>query len=251
MLGLLLAMAMAQADLPDATKLAEAFNAAKGKARIVMLVSPTCGACVEGADVIREEVLARLNDKRLAAFCVFVPMVKDDSRGAASEAAGRLKEAGVVSYWDGERELARAIARVVALPKGNTTAWDVYFVYDAGTDWGEAPPAPKFWMHQLAEDERLLDGEKFRAAVQKELDAMIPTKHLVLLTRKGCSGTATMRANLDQALKELAGWDYEVADLGELPQGDPRKGYPTPTLLHDGKDVYGLPAPEPGSDSPG
>ncbi|MGE0000547.1 MAG: hypothetical protein AB7F50_07475 [Fimbriimonadaceae bacterium] len=38
---LILAMAMGRADLPDASKLAEAFNAAKGKVRIVMLVSPT------------------------------------------------------------------------------------------------------------------------------------------------------------------------------------------------------------------
>ncbi|MGE0000546.1 MAG: hypothetical protein AB7F50_07480 [Fimbriimonadaceae bacterium] len=201
--------------------------------------------------MIRDGVVLKLNDKRLAAFTVYLPMVPGDSLKAATERAEKHREAGIDSFWDGGKVLANAFGKAVALPGGRETAWDVYFVYDASTEWGESPPAPKFWMHQLGQDDRRLDGGKFREAVQKELDAMKPNKHLVLLTREGCAGTATMRTNLDQALKELAGWDYETVDLGELPQGDPRKGYPTPTLLHDGKDVYGLPAPEPNSDSPG
>jgi hypothetical protein len=60
-----------------------------------------------------------------------------------------------------------------------------------------------------------------------------------------------MRKNLDAALNSLKGWSYEVLDLGKLPKGDPRRGYPTPTLLLKGHDVFGMPEPRGEADSPG
>lgn len=69
---------------------------------------------------------------------------------------------------------------------------------------------------------------------------------LVFLTRSGCANTAVMRANLDEALKTV-GPDarYDVIDLDTLPDSDPRRGYPTPTVLRGGRDLFGLPEPEP------
>ena len=67
---------------------------------------------------------------------------------------------------------------------------------------------------------------------------------LVLLTRGGCANTGTLRANLDDALRSLGStFTYEVVDLDTLPEADARRGYPTPTLLHDNRDVFDLPAP--------
>jgi hypothetical protein len=69
---------------------------------------------------------------------------------------------------------------------------------------------------------------------------------LVFLTRDGCVNTATMRANLDAALKSLSvASSYDVVDQGTLPEGDIRRGYPTPTLLYGNSDVFGMPAPSP------
>ena len=67
---------------------------------------------------------------------------------------------------------------------------------------------------------------------------------LVLLTRGGCVFTTTMRANLDAALKSMnrAG-DYQFIDLDTLPKTDARTGYPTPTLLLDDVDLFGMPQP--------
>ncbi|MCC6403543.1 MAG: hypothetical protein IT207_05990 [Fimbriimonadaceae bacterium] len=201
--------------------------------------------------MIRDDVVLKLKDKRLAAFSVYIPMVPGDSDKPAVEAAKRLEKAGIKSFWDGKRELGKAYASIVTLPKGRTIAWDIYFVYGPDAVWGRTPPKPVYWMHQLAVDDKCLDGTKFRVAVKKELDAMKQTKHLVLLTRDGCTGTVTMKANLDAAVKKLKGWDYEIVDLDKLPKGDPRKGYPTPTLLFAGKDLYGMAPPAPGTDSPG
>ena len=69
---------------------------------------------------------------------------------------------------------------------------------------------------------------------------------LVLLTRDGCPATASMRRNLDGALKSLGTTtSYELLNLDTLPVTDVRRGYPTPTLLFDSRDVFDLPQPAP------
>lgn len=69
---------------------------------------------------------------------------------------------------------------------------------------------------------------------------------LVLLTRADCVNTATMRANLDEALLSLQpAMTYDVIDLDTLPSTDVHQGYPTPTLLYANRDVFGLAEPRP------
>ncbi|MGI8924152.1 MAG: hypothetical protein ACR2HJ_08975 [Fimbriimonadales bacterium] len=200
--------------------------------------------------MIRDQVHLKLKDKRLATFSVFIPMVLGDKKAPAEESAKKMKRAGISSYWDGGLKLGRAYGKVVELPEAKTLAWDVYFVYGPDAVWGEAPPKPAYWMHQLGSDERCLDPDKFREAVKKELMAMGRSR-LALLTRGGCTGTSEMRKNLDAALKKLEGGSYDVLDLDVLPMSDPRRGYPTPTLLRGGKDIFGMSEPKAGADAPG
>ena len=70
--------------------------------------------------------------------------------------------------------------------------------------------------------------------------------NLVFLTRDGCVNTPDMVNNLDDALNALH-WpkDYQYIDIGKLPKTDIRTGYPTPTLLWKGKDLFGMPVPTP------
>ena len=73
-------------------------------------------------------------------------------------------------------------------------------------------------------------------------------KGLVFLTREGCVNTGRMRASLDEALRALGREvDYDLVDQAALGPRDPRSGYPTPTLLMDNKDAFGMPEPSPGS----
>jgi hypothetical protein len=69
---------------------------------------------------------------------------------------------------------------------------------------------------------------------------------LTFLTRDGCVNTSDMLANLDDALIGLK-WrrNYAYVDIGKLPKDDVRTGYPTPTLLWKGHDIFGLAAPPP------
>jgi hypothetical protein len=67
---------------------------------------------------------------------------------------------------------------------------------------------------------------------------------LVFLTRQGCVNTATMRANLDEALKTLGlPRDYQFIDADSLAPQDPRGGYGTPTVLYDARDIFDMPEP--------
>src|SRR5262245_3914167 len=71
-------------------------------------------------------------------------------------------------------------------------------------------------------------------------------KDLEFLTRDDCVNTPDMMTNTDDALSAL-GWphNYNVVNIGKLKSTDVRTGYPTPTLLWKGKDVFARPAPKP------
>jgi hypothetical protein len=74
---------------------------------------------------------------------------------------------------------------------------------------------------------------------------------LVFLTRDGCVNTPEVLNNLDDALKAL-GWptDYQYINISRLPKDDPRTGYPTPSVLWKGRDIFGLPIAKPPYDVP-
>lgn len=67
---------------------------------------------------------------------------------------------------------------------------------------------------------------------------------VVFLTREGCVNTVAMRANLDDALKALAlPNDYQFINADTLKESDPRGGYGTPTVLYEGRDLFGMSEP--------
>jgi hypothetical protein len=71
-----------------------------------------------------------------------------------------------------------------------------------------------------------------------------------LLTRPGCVQTRIVGERLGDALARLHGsLTHAVVDLSRLPETDRRRRYPTPTVLVDGRDLFGLPEP-PGGQAP-
>jgi len=72
---------------------------------------------------------------------------------------------------------------------------------------------------------------------------MKPPK-IELLGFPGCPNTPTLRANLASALETMGdGWTFVEVNQEQLPELDLRRGYPTPTILVDGRDLYGMPMP--------
>lgn len=81
-----------------------------------------------------------------------------------------------------------------------------------------------------------------------ESDANGSPLAIVFLTRDGCVSTPVMQAHLDVAMTSLDATlvetvSYEVVDQGRLPDDDARRGYPTPTILLNGKDLFGMSEP--------
>src|SRR5262249_43626384 len=75
---------------------------------------------------------------------------------------------------------------------------------------------------------------------------------LVLLARDTCACLPDMVKSLERALAVL-GWagDYACVNIGSLDDADVRKGYPSPTLLWHGRDLFGMPVPTPPFAAPG
>jgi|GEM_PF-1959405 len=67
-----------------------------------------------------------------------------------------------------------------------------------------------------------------------------PYARIELLGFPACPLTPRLRANLSRA---LGGAAFTEVDQELLPSGDPRRGWPAPTILVDGRDLFGLHAP--------
>lgn len=64
--------------------------------------------------------------------------------------------------------------------------------------------------------------------------------------------TPALVNNLADALTDLdLRKQYQSVDLGTLAKDDPRTGYPTPTILWKGRDIFGMPEPKPPYNAPG
>lgn len=69
---------------------------------------------------------------------------------------------------------------------------------------------------------------------------------LVFLTRDGCANTPLLRANLDAVCETSeTAVTYELVHQDQLFPPDARVGYPTPTILYDNRDLFGLSEPTP------
>jgi hypothetical protein len=65
-----------------------------------------------------------------------------------------------------------------------------------------------------------------------------------LLGFPGCPNTPELRDNLKAALASMKnGWTFADINQEELPGGDIRRGWPTPTILVSGRDLFGMPPP--------
>jgi len=65
-----------------------------------------------------------------------------------------------------------------------------------------------------------------------------------LLGFPDCPNTPALRENLKAALDSMAkGWVFIDTDQEKLPESDPRRGWPSPTILVNGHDLFGMPAP--------
>lgn len=186
-------------------------------------------------------------------------MLPTDWSAPSSSVLRRLSDDRVQQYWDPDHVLATQMQRDARPPQPvqdccvrSDILWDLAAVYPPGSVWSDRmPPAVVFSGPVVDVTEAIEEAlGPSRARVPTDStptpspDASTPT--LVFLTRDGCANTALMRSNVDRALKSLGlATGYEVVDQDTLPEADIRRGYPTPTLLYGGRDVFEMPVPKP------
>jgi len=185
-------------------------------------------------------------------------MLPTDWAAPASSALGRLSDVRVQQYWDPNHLLATEMKNDARAPQPEQDCcvrsgilWDLAAVYAPGSTWSERMPTATVFNGPVVDVTEAIEGALSHGRAEARIDSTTPptatpsTTGLVFLTRGGCVNTTIMRRNLDEALKALGLAGYEVVDQDTLPTTDVRRGYPTPTLLYQDRDVFGMAVPTP------
>lgn len=124
-----------------------------------------------------KQVLVNIKKERLKVYVIWMTAFARDSHGAAATRGQELTDARVRHYWDAKNATGRGWMPTFDMPR---PAWDVYFLYGAGTTWADTPTYPDFLMHQLGvlPREQILSNENVRKFEQmaKELLAQSQNK---------------------------------------------------------------------------
>lgn len=107
-------------------------------------------------------VLDPIRDPSVRAYVVWVPILDTDRGAPDQETRSLVPDERAAHFWDAEGTLPGLFNRTLRLP-GSDPAWDVYLAYPPGVRWGDDPPTPVYWQHQLpgVETAPPLDGDTF------------------------------------------------------------------------------------------
>jgi hypothetical protein len=103
---------------------------------------------VQGARAVQQAIIEGFPKADFSASVVWIDMVEGDSQATAQESARIIEDPRVRHFHDPERRAGKAIAR--GLGGEGKVAWDIYLFFGKGDEWGEDPPRPIEWMHQLS-----------------------------------------------------------------------------------------------------
>ncbi len=112
--------------------------------------------------------MEEISDPNLRAYIVWLPALRSGAHEpAARREAGRIPDSRAERFYDPEARVGKLYSGILHLPWG-LPAWDVYLVFGPEVRWGERPPAPTYWMHQLGRagpPELRLDGEQLARVI--------------------------------------------------------------------------------------
>ncbi len=109
----------------------------------------------------------------MAAMIVWVEMLPEDERADVSALAVEMSDPRVTWFHDPKRRAGEVIA--TALGGEGKLAWDVYLFYDGESQWKDAPPTPRGWVHQLTDEWADSDRRRRGDQLETELAALLKT----------------------------------------------------------------------------
>lgn len=147
--------------------------------------------------------------------------------------------------------------------------WDLYMLYAPGVRWTDDPPMPTHWIRHCgrtdganstywrdSSDAPPREGDLFKAmrGVADEaiggptVSSTAARSRIEVLGFGTCPNTAATNTHVEQAVASLGlRADVAYVDQMSLPDGDVRRGWPAPTILVDGRDLFGMEAPKSGA----
>jgi hypothetical protein len=232
------------------------FNRHANETRLVVLLSPTWGTCLRGASAV-ESLLQKHSNHATRVFAVWQPILPTDWAAPASSVLGRLSDRRVQQYWDPNHLLAAQMKKDARAPQPvqdccirSGILWDLAAVYPPGSIWSDRMPAAAVFNGPVVDVADAIEDALTPGRARSRTDSTAApsggasTTGLVFLTRGGCASTTVMRRHLDEALNALGlAAAFEVIDQDRLAETDPRRGYPTPTLLYADRDIFGMEPP--------
>lgn len=111
----------------------------------------------------------------MAVYVVWLPALNFQSPSTLQKngagAAKLIADPRVRFYSDPKGVTGTAYGKRMNIAE-SSPAWDIYFVFGVDVRWGNEPPRPDYWMHQLwgLDPKLLLDGPVFCEHVKKLLE---------------------------------------------------------------------------------
>ena len=125
--------------------LKESFNRDRGVPRLILLTSPTCPACVGGADWVQTEVLDQYPDLKIRVYAIWYEMYPGDSPKAFPAAKRIMPDTRVQHLWDQPKTTGRWFKAHVPSDYKGPIQWDAYYLYGPDATWDATPGEPISW----------------------------------------------------------------------------------------------------------
>ena len=138
-----------------------AFNADRGKVRLVMYVAPTCGGCLRGASLSQKNLMAVIDDPELSAYVVWAPRNGARERNV-DKVLDLVTDARASQYWDETGTVASQFDDMFEIA-GRPCA-GVFMLYQADAVWaGDDIPMPAYFEDAHAREFKQKAGLQFDA----------------------------------------------------------------------------------------
>ena len=138
-----------------------AFNADRGKVRLVMYVAPTCGGCLRGASLSQKNLMAVIDNPELSAYVVWAPRNGARERNV-DKVLDLVTDTRAYQYWDETGTVASQFDDMFEIA-GRPCA-GVFMLYEPDAVWeGVDIPVPAYFEDAHAREFKQKAGLQFDA----------------------------------------------------------------------------------------
>jgi hypothetical protein len=135
------------------------FNQDAGVLRLVVLVSPTCPACVSGAGWIQEYALKRNPALDVKVYAIWYEMYPGDSPDDFPAARTLMPDRRVTHFWDPGKDVGRWFYGFVPSDVRGEIEWDAFYLFDKTSAWNDKPTDLLTSGRTILEDRRNLTSK--------------------------------------------------------------------------------------------